>query len=130
MISPWISEDKETRLTEWGLQLIGEGTRSVPPNNSMGTRVLSKLQDRSLTKWPCRLYDDVLWVLNCNNNPGCQLKLSHVFPTLIIYIPKCQNDTNQVLDKHTGNQNININFPSPYIYKGHEKKLLLALSVH
>jgi hypothetical protein len=79
MISPWISKDEETGLTERCLQLVSEGTRSVPPGNSMGTRVLSKLQDRSLTVRPCRLYDDVLWVLNSNNNPGCKLKL---FPCL------------------------------------------------
>ena len=74
MISPGISQDKKTRLTERGLQLVGECTRCVPASNGMSTSVLRKLEDSPLAIWPSRLHDDVLGVLNCNNHPRSQLK--------------------------------------------------------
>ncbi|KAL5578620.1 hypothetical protein UlMin_011062 [Ulmus minor] len=75
MVRPGIGKDKETRLVERCLKLVGECTRSVPSSDSMSTSVLSKLEDSSLTIRPRRLNDDVLWVLDSNNYPGSQLKL-------------------------------------------------------
>lgn len=75
MISPGVSQDEKTWLAETGLQLVGERTRSVPASNGMSTSVLRKLEDSPLSIGPSRLHNDVLGVLNCNNNPRCQLKL-------------------------------------------------------
>lgn len=74
MISSGISKDKETRLTEGCLELVSEGTRSVSPGNGMRTCVLCKLQHCSLTIWPRRLNNYVLWILNGNNNSSSQLQ--------------------------------------------------------
>jgi hypothetical protein len=41
----------------------------------MSTSVLCKLEDSPLAVRPSRLHDDVLWVLNCDDNPRGQLKL-------------------------------------------------------
>lgn len=75
MISPGVGQDEKTWLTEWGLQLVGEGTRGVPASNGMGASVLCKLEDSPLTIRPSRLHNDVLRVLNRNNHSGSQLKL-------------------------------------------------------
>lgn len=75
MICPGVSKDEKTWLTEWGLQLVGKCTRSVPASNGMSSGVLCKLEDSPLTIRPSRLHDDVLWVLNGNNHSGSQLKL-------------------------------------------------------
>jgi hypothetical protein len=75
MISPRVSQDKKAWLTEGGLQLVGECTRSVPASNGMGTSVLRKLEDSPLAIGPSRLHDNVLRILNGNDDPGGQLKL-------------------------------------------------------
>jgi hypothetical protein len=75
MISPGVSQDQQPRLTESILQLIGEGTRCMPPCNSLAASVLGKLQDRTLSIRPCRLHNNVLGILNGDNHSGCQLQL-------------------------------------------------------
>jgi hypothetical protein len=75
MVSPWVSKDEQARLAERGLELIGEGTRGVPPSDGMGASVLRELEDSTLAVGAGRLDDDVLWVLNGNNNPRRELEL-------------------------------------------------------
>lgn len=98
-ISARIGNDKESRLLESLLDLIGEGTRSVPTSQIVCTSVLAKLQDRTLTIRPCRNHDNwqekkqssdflaensyfelsavltVRWVLNGDNNARSQHEL-------------------------------------------------------
>lgn len=95
VIGSGISEDKETRLVEWSLKLIGESTGSMPSGNSMSTRVLSELQNSSLTVRPCRLYNHVLRVLNPNNHSRCQLKLFPSF-TEVDYVNSYPYITNTI----------------------------------
>jgi len=82
VISPWISEDQKTRFTEWSLHLVSEGTRSVSSSNCMSTSVLGKFEDSSLTIGPCRLNNNILGVLNCNNNSSSQQKLFPCLPKI------------------------------------------------
>ena len=79
MVSPRICKDKKARLTERCLKLVSECTRSVPSSNCMSTSVLCKFQYSYLTIAPCRLDNDVLWVLYSNNYMCRKLKL---FPGL------------------------------------------------
>lgn len=79
VIGSRVGENEQTRLIERGLELIGEGTRSVPSSNSMSTGVLSKLKNCPLTVRPSRLDNYVLRVLYSDNNPCSKLEL---FPCL------------------------------------------------
>lgn len=74
IICPRVGEDEKAGLAKGRLELIGEGTRCVPPCNGMSTSILRKLQDSPLPIWPCRLNNNILRVLNGNNNPGSKLK--------------------------------------------------------
>jgi hypothetical protein len=71
----WGQSRSTPELTESILQLIGEGTRCMPPCNSLAASVLGKLQDRPLSIRPCRLHNNVLGIINGDNNSGCQLQL-------------------------------------------------------
>ena len=75
VVSPWVGKDEQPRLTEGRLQLIGEGSRGVPPSNSMGTSVLRELEDGALAVGAGGLDNDVLRVLNGNDYPRRQLEL-------------------------------------------------------
>lgn len=75
MVSPWVGKDEQAGLTEGCLELIGEGTRGVPPSNGMGTSVLCKLEDGTLAVGAGRLDNDVLRVLDGNNHPRRELEL-------------------------------------------------------
>lgn len=79
VVSSWVSKNQQPGFTEGCLHLIGEGTRSVPSSNGIGSSVLSKLQDGSLSIGPSRLNNDVLWVLNGNNNSSSHLELIPCF---------------------------------------------------
>ena len=75
VISPWVGKDEQSGLTEGCLELIGEGTRGVPPSNSMGTSVLRELEDGALAVGAGGLDNDVLRVLDGNDYPRRQLEL-------------------------------------------------------
>ena len=75
MVSPWVSKDEQATLTEGGLELIGEGTRGVPPGNSMSSGVLRELEDSTLAVGTGGLDNDVLRVLDGNDNPRRELEL-------------------------------------------------------
>lgn len=75
MISPWISENKQTWFTKGGLKLVSEGSRGVPPSNRVSTNILGELQDSPLTIRPSRLNNYVMWVLDGNDYPSRKLKL-------------------------------------------------------
>eukprot|EP01018_Ginkgo_biloba_P031417 Gb_10103 [translate_table: standard] len=73
MIGSWISKNQKTRLVKRCLKLICKSSRSMPPSNCMSSSILSKFQNCSLTIWSCRLYNNILRVLNCNNNSCSKL---------------------------------------------------------
>jgi hypothetical protein len=75
VISSGVGQDQKPRLTERVLQLIREGTGSVPSSNSLAPRVLREFQHCTLTVWPCGLHDDVLRILNGGNHSRSQLQL-------------------------------------------------------
>ena len=75
MVSPWVSKDEQARLAEGGLELIGEGTRGVPPSDGMSASVLSELEDSTLTVGTGGLDNYVLRVLDGNDNPRRELEL-------------------------------------------------------
>lgn len=75
VVGAGVSEDKETGLTEGGLELVGKGTRCVPSCNWVSPSVLRKLQDSPLTVRPGRLHNNVLGILNCNNDSSRQHQL-------------------------------------------------------
>lgn len=80
MVSPWVSKDEQARLAEGGLELIGEGTRGVPPSDGMGASVLRKLEDSMLAVGAGRLNDHVLRVLDGNDNSCSELELLPCLP--------------------------------------------------
>jgi hypothetical protein len=75
VVSPWVGKDEQSGLTEGCLELIGEGTRGVPPSNGMGTSVLRELEDGALAVGAGGLDNDVLRVLDGNDYPRRQLEL-------------------------------------------------------
>lgn len=79
MISSRVSEDEEAWLTERGLKLIGKGSWGVSPCNWMGSSVLRKFQNSSLTIRPCGLDNDILRVFDGNNNPCSKLQFLPCF---------------------------------------------------
>jgi len=74
MISTRVSDDKESGLHEFILNLIGQSTRGVSGCQSLGTSVLSKLQDCSLAKRARGNNADILRIFNGDNNSCSQLK--------------------------------------------------------
>lgn len=79
MVGTWVSEDQQTWLAERVLELIGEGSGSMPSSNSLAASVLGELQNSALSVGTGRLHDDVLRVLNCHNHSGSQHKLVPAF---------------------------------------------------
>ncbi len=70
MISPGVGQDQQPRLAKSILQLIGKSTRCMSPCNGLAACVLGELQDSSLSIRPCRLHNDVLWILNGDDHSG------------------------------------------------------------
>ena len=75
VISPGVGQDQKPGFAESVLQLIREGTGSVPSSDGLASRVLREFQHRTLTVRPCGLHDDILGVLDGSNHPRGQLEL-------------------------------------------------------
>ena len=82
MVSARVRQDQEPRLAKRVLQLIREGTGSVPSSDGLASRVLREFQYGALAVGPRGLHNNVLGILDGGNHPRGQLQLlvglSHV----------------------------------------------------
>lgn len=62
--APWVSQDKQTRLLEALLNLIGEGTGCMAPGQSLAAGVLAELEHGALSIRTSRQDTHILRILN------------------------------------------------------------------
>lgn len=67
-----IGDNDEAGFLERSGDVVGEVTRSETTSNSDGTCVSGELEDSTLTVWAGRDHANIGWVVNCDDDAGCQ----------------------------------------------------------
>ena len=75
MFSSWVTDEKQPRLTESSLDLIGECSRSEATSNGAAANISGKLKDSSLRGGPGGHHIHILGVLYGSNSTGSKEKL-------------------------------------------------------
>merc|ERR1719192_1625529 len=91
MVGPGVADDQETRLTEGGLDLIGEGSGGEPSSHGGAVHIPSELQDSPLGVGTASADVDVVGVLDGGDGPGSQedllpglLQVDDVDPVILL----------------------------------------------
>jgi len=75
MFSSWVTDEKQPRLTESSLDLIGECSRGIPSSDGAAANISCKLQNSPLSLWSVGNNKHILGVFNSCDSSGSEQKL-------------------------------------------------------